>query len=188
MAKNYDAIHIWGDEDTTVSIARKKDNPTIPTALEDLGDEFFDAGWLSEDGIGLEVSADVTKFKAYQGGKLVKTRVTSTENSFGLQFLQEDPDTTEIFYGHDGVTTTGGVAKYKIPGAITHKEYVVVIDFKDAGVTKRLVVETASPGERGTVPHQNSELTVLEVTFDIVGDAYVLTDDPVFVGAGTPEP
>lgn len=188
MAKNYDAIHIYGDEASTVWIRRKgTGDGAIPTGLADPEKEtgFQDGGWLSEDGIDLEVSADVSKFKAWQGGSNVKNRVTSTERNFKLQFLQEDPLSTEIFFDHDGITDEDGLAKYTIPKSIGYSEWEFIIDFKDAGKTKRLVA-TASAGERGTVSHKNDDMTVYEVTFDILEDAYVLTDDEVMV-AGIPD-
>lgn len=188
MAKNYDAIHIYGDEASTVWIRRKgTGDGAIPTGLADPTEPsgFQDGGWLSEDGIDLEVSADVSKFKAWQGGSNVKNRVTSTERNFKLQFLQEDPLSTEIFFDHDGITDEDGLAKYTIPKSIGYSEWEFIIDFKDAGKTKRLVA-TASAGERGTVSHKNDDMTVYEVTFDILEDAYVLTDDEVMV-AGIPD-
>lgn len=185
MAKSYDAIHIYGDEATTLWIRRKgTGNGEMPTGLAkpESATGFRDGGWLGEDGIDLEVSADVSKFNAYQGGTIVKTRVTKTERTFKLQFLQEDDLTTEVFYDHSGVTEENGVARYDIPKAIGYSEWEFLIDFVDGGKTKRLVT-TASAGERGTVPHKSDDMTVYEVTFDMIGDAYVLTDDETMLAA-----
>lgn len=185
MSKNYDAIHIWGDESTTVWLRRKGTGTGSPTGLAEPTElmKFKDGGWLSEDGIDLEISANVEKFKAYQGGTIVKTRVTSTERSFKLQFLQEDEVAVEVFYGSK-LEKEGDLAKYAIPKALPYREFEFLIDFVDGDTTKRLVL-TAAPGERGTVPHKNEEMTVHEVTFDIIGDAYVLSDDKVLVAQAT---
>lgn len=188
MSKNYDAIHVWGDESTTVYLRRKGTGSGSPSGLEAPTElhKFLDGGWLGEDGIDLEISADVSKFRAYQGGTIVKTRVTSTERSFKLQFLQEDAVSTEVFYGHDGVTLVDGLARYEIPKSLPYREYEFLVDFVDGATTKRLVL-TAAPGERGTVPHKNDDLTIHEVTFDIIGDAHVITDDATLVAAAEPE-
>lgn len=189
MTKNQDSIHIWGDEDTTVWVRRKGagdgSKPSGLAAPIELSG-FKDFGWLGEDGIDLDLAVEVEKFKAYQGGVTVKNRVTSTERSFKLQAMQEDPLSTEVFWDHDGITdgdstAPGTIARYDLPKSIGYSEWEFLIDFVDAGKTKRLVA-TAAAGERGTVPHKNTEITLLEITFDII-DAYVLTDDEAFVDA-----
>lgn len=190
MTKNQDSIHIWGDDSTTVWIRRKgSGDGSKPAGLAQPieGSGFKDGGWLGEDGIDLDLAVEVEKFKAYQGGVTVKNRVTSTERSFKFQFLQEDPLSTEVFWDHDGITdgdedNPGTLARYDIPESVGYSEWEFLVDFVDAGRTKRLVC-SASAGERGTVPHKNTEMTVLEVTFDLTGGAYVLTDDEAFVDA-----
>ncbi|MGO1553279.1 MAG: hypothetical protein ACTHXG_14430 [Micrococcaceae bacterium] len=186
MAKNFDAIHIWGGEESAVWIARKSTSPTIPEGLADPSDPFKDGGWLSEDGITLNIAPEVTKHRAFQGSTLVKVKVGNTERTSTLQFLQEDPMTTELFYGHDGVTDAstagdGSIARYDLPQSIKGTEYVILVDFfDDAGLRKRLVVETAIAGERGEISNTAEDMPAMEITFDFIGAAYVLTDDPVF--------
>lgn len=185
MAKNYEAIHVYGDEASTVWIRRKGNGDgSIPTGLAapEEASGFQDGGWLSEDGIDLELAVEVEKFKGWQGGTNVKNRVTSTERTFVMQFLQEDPLSTEIFWDHDGITGEDGLAKYTIPKSVGYSEWEFIVDFIDAGKTKRLVC-SASAGERGTVSHKNDDMTIYEVTFDMVDDGYVITDDPTMVAA-----
>lgn len=182
MSKNYDNIRIYGDLDSEVFLAAK--GSTLPTTLEDPAEPFVGMGWVSEDGVDLEVSTDVTKFKGWQGGTTLRSRVTSTEKTIKVQFLEETPGVTALFYGHGDPTITTDVAKVDLPEGIGTVERAGVIRFVDNNVTKLLCCESLQAGERGTVSHKNDDMTIYEITFDIVGASYILTNSPAYVEAG----
>jgi hypothetical protein len=184
VAKDYDAIRVYGDLDSEVFFAPK--GSTLPTALTtDPADPWWAVGWLSEDGVSLAVSTDVEKFKAFQGGTTLRTKVTSTEKTVTIQALQETPGVTALYYGHGDATVTGTapnqVAKVDLPESIPTIEQAAVFKFVDNNVEKWLCCELVQVTDRGEVAHQNSSMTLYEFTLEIIGDSYILTNAPAYL-------
>lgn len=186
MSKNYDNIRVYGDLESEIFLAPK--GTVLPEDFEDPTTPFRGMGWLSEDGIDLEVEAEVEKFRGWQGGTTVRTKVTSTDKTFTAQFLEETPGTTSIFYGYDednDVTINGDYAKVDLPESIGTVARTAVIKFKDGDVTKYLCCEEIQAGERGTVSHKNDDMTIYEITFTIVGKSFILSNAESFVGSSS---
>ena len=186
MAKDYDAIRVYGDLDSEVFWAPK--GSTLPTSITtDPTDPFWAFGWLSEDGVSLSVSTDVEKFKGWQGGTTLRTKVTSTEKTVTVQALQETPGVTGLYYGHGDATVTGSgataLARIDLPESIPTIEGAAVFKFVDAGVQKWLCCELVQISDRGEVAHQNSSMTLYEFTLEIIGDSYILTNAPAYLEA-----
>jgi hypothetical protein len=179
VAKDYNAIRVYGDLDSEVFFAPK--GSTLPTDLTDPASPFEAVGWLSEDGVGLNISTDVQKFKAWQGGTTLRTKVTSTEKSFKIQCLQETPGVTALFYDHGAPVVTAGVAKIDLPEGIGTVERAAVVKFIDGAVTKFLCCETVQVTTRGELAHKNAEMTAYELTLEIIGDSYILTNADSYV-------
>lgn len=186
MAKNYDAIRVYGDLDSEVFFAPK--GSTLPTAITtDPADPWWAVGWISEDGVSLSVSTDVEKFKGWQGGTTLRTKVTSTEKTITIQALEETPGVTGLYYGHDAAVVTGtgatALAKIDLPESIPTIERAAVFKFLDGDVEKWLCCELVQVTDRGEVAHQNSSMTMYEFTLEIIGDSYILTNAPVYTEA-----
>jgi hypothetical protein len=186
VAKDYDAIRVYGDLDSEVFWAPK--GSTLPTTITtDPADPFWAFGWISEDGVNLSVSTDVEKFKGWQGGTTLRTKVTSTEKTITVQALQETPGVTGLYYGHGDPVVTGtgatAVAKIDLPESIPTIEGCAVFKFVDGGVEKWLCCELVQISDRGEVAHQNSSMTMYEFTLEIIGDSYILTNAPAYTEA-----
>lgn len=185
MTKNNDNIRVYGDLTSEVFLAAK--GTVLPTTLTGDPTGFKGLGWVSEDGVNLSVSTDVEKFKGWQGGATLRTKVTSVEKTFSVTALEEAPAVTELYWGHApvtpaNVTGTGAnkVAKIDLPQGIGTVERAAVIRFVDGGVQKWLCCTNVQVSDRGEVPHTNSDMTAYEFTFDIVGESYILTNAPAF--------
>lgn len=186
MAKNADNIRVYGDLSSEVFLGPK--GTVLPTVITaDPTTPFWGTGWLSDDGINLSVSTDVEKFKGWQGGATLRTKVTSVEKSFTMTALEETPGVSEMYWGHAPVTAamvTGTapnkVAKIDLPEGIGTIERAAVIRFVDAGVSKWLCCSNVQLSDRGEVSHTNSDMTAYEFTFDIIGASYLLTNAPAF--------
>jgi len=181
MAKNYDNIRAYGDLDSEVFFAPV--GSTLPTTLADPTTPFEAVGWLSEDGVSLAVSTDVEKFKGWQGGSTLRTKVTGTEKTISIQCLEETPGVTELYFGHGAPVVTTGVAKVDLPEGIGTVARAAVFKFVDGGVTKFLCCEKVEVTDREELSHTNTGLTTYGFTLDIIGDSYILTDAPAYVGA-----
>jgi hypothetical protein len=181
MAKNYDNIRAYGDLDSEVFLAPV--GSTLPTTLTDPTTPFEALGWLSEDGVSLAISTDVEKFKGWQGGATLRTKVTSTEKSISIQALEETPGVTELYYGHGAPVVTTGVARVDLPEGIGTVARAAVFKFVDGGVTKLLCCERVEVTDREELSHTNSSMTMYGFTLEIIGDSYILTDAPAYTAA-----
>jgi len=181
MAKNYDNIRAYGDLDSEVFFAPV--GSTLPTTLTDPTTPFEAVGWLSEDGVSLSLSTDVQKFKGWQGGSVLRTKVTGTEKTISIQCLEETPGVTELYFGHGAPVVTTGVAKVDLPEGVPTVARAAVFKFVDGGVTKFLCCEKVEVTEREDLSHKNSDLTMYGFTLDVIGDSYILTDAPAYIGA-----
>ena len=183
MAKNYDNIRVYGDLASEVFWAPK--GSVLPTTItSDPIAPFWALGWLGEDGVPLAVSTEVEKFKGWQGGTTLRTKVTGTEKSLTVQALEETPGVTGLYFGHGDPVVTGvgaeAVARIDLPEAIGTVEGALVVKFVDNDVEKWLCCELVQVTERGELAHQNSTMTGYEFTLEILGDSYILTNAPAF--------
>ena len=179
MAKSYDNIRVFGDVDTDVYIGAK--GSTLPEVLGEPPAPFEALGWLGEDGTPLAVTTEIQKFKAYQGGTLLRTKVTSTEKSVKVQGLESNPLVTGLYFDHGSPVVTTGVAKVALPESIGTVERSAVFRWLDGEYERLLCCPLVQIGERGEIPNKNDAMTVYEMTFSIIGDAYLLTNEPSYL-------
>jgi len=118
MATNLNANRIYGDVPSAVFVAAK--GTTGPVGLAAPAAAFKDLGWLGEDGVNVSRSADVKKFFAHQGGTMVRTKVTGTENSFKFVCLEE----TAIVLGLMHAGATGVTAVWCLYGHRPRRDWL----------------------------------------------------------------
>lgn len=185
MAKSYDNIKIFGDLDTDVYVAPK--GTVLPIVLGVPATPFEGLGWLGEDGTPLALAAEVAKFKAYQGGTLLRTKVTSTEKSVQVQALEENPLVTGLYFDHGAPVITGTgptqVAKVVLPESVGTVERAAVFRWIDGDTEKLLCCPLVQIGERSEVPHKGDAMTVYGMTFSIIGECYLLTNSASYLVA-----
>lgn len=172
MAKDRTNVRIYGDDASGVWVAPK--GSTGPTTLTAPTTPFVELGWLSEDGVDLDRSEDVSEFKAWQGGTTLRKKVTSVEDTFKFVCLEENAATLGLYYKGVTATTATGVDTYAIANQAVSDERAWVVDFYDGTVQKRLVVPSGEVTGRTTVSHKNSDMTMLEFTVTIYGSYSVL--------------
>ena len=112
MAKNRDNVRMYGDLDSEVFLAPlatagPEDSLTVPAA-------FTEVGWCTEDGVPFGREVDVTDLLGWQGGTILRTKITSDKKSFTFAAMEEKPLVTELYFGHGApvVTGTGPAAMY----------------------------------------------------------------------------
>ena len=182
MSKNYDNIRVFADEETAVSLAPK--GTTLPTDLvTPLPAAFEEVGWLSEDGITEGRSTEVTKIKAFQGGKTVRSRPKSTERTLKFTALETKLQTLRAYYGGTITPTTAtGVTTYQEPESAGVTEFVCVVDKFDGDVHMRKVYQLISVGERGDIQSNGDSGDFYEYTSDVIGPVTVISNDPALAG------
>lgn len=174
MASNLGGIRAYGDIPTAIFVAPL--GTTGPVALAAPAVTFKDVGWLSEDGISLDRSADVKKFKAHQGGTIVKVKVTGTDNSFKFKCLEETAVTLGLMHaGSTGVTTTG-VSTVTIPGGIRTDPRAWVVDEYEGAIQTRYIIPSGTVTDRGAISMKTDEMTEYEFTVEVTGDFSMVTN------------
>jgi hypothetical protein len=184
--KNYDNIRVYGDLESEVYFAPK--GSTFPTDISTEPPAPFDSiGWLGEDGIPLAVSTEVQKFKAHQGGTTVRIKVTSTEKTISIQCLEETPGVTELYYDHGAPTLTGvapdQIARIDLPESIGTVERAAIFRFVDDGVEKWLCCPLVQVSDRQEIGHTSTDMTIYGFSLEIIGPAYILTNNPAYLEA-----
>ncbi len=172
MAKDRDNVRIYGDDAGGVWVAPK--GTTGPTTLAAPSGTFAEVGWLGEDGIDFDRNEDVAEFKAWQGGTLLRKKVTSQDDTFKFVALEETALTLGLYYKGVEPTTASSVDTFAISNQAVSDERAWVVDMVDDTITKRYVVPSGEITARATVPHKNSDLTMYEFTVTIYGAYSIL--------------
>jgi len=179
MATNLAANRIYGDVPSAVFVAAK--GTTGPVGLAAPAATFKDCGWLGEAGVNVSRSADVKKFRAHQGGTLIRTKVTGTDNSFKFVCLEETAIVMGLMHaGATGVTTTG-VSTITVPGSMPPDERAWVVDEYDGATRIRYIFPKGQVGDRGDIVMKTDEMTQYEFTVDVYGDFSIITDSTAVV-------
>lgn len=184
-ARNYENIRIYGGMSSGVYLGPI--GATLPTTALTIDATLESVGWLSEDGVNLTVDANVEKFRGYPGGGVLRTKVTQSDKSVSIQALEESPLVYSLFFD-SGVPTSVGtepntVARVDLPEMIGTVRRSAVLAFEDSGVTKFIVCPEVQVTSRGTVAHKTNEMTIYEMGLEIIGESYILTNDPNFLEA-----
>lgn len=184
-ARNYENIRIYGGMSSGVYLGPI--GTTLPTTTLVVDPALESVGWLSEDGISLAVDANVEKFRGYPGGGVLRTKVTQSDKSVTIQALEESPLVLSLFFDAGTPTSVGTagseLAKVVLPEMIGTVRRSGVLAFEDSGVQKFIVCPELQVTTRGTVAHKTNEMTVYEMGLEIIGEAYILTNDPNFLEA-----
>src|SRR5690625_1545502 len=168
----------------------------MPDEIEDPPNH-ENVGWLNEDGIEFGHDDNVEPFPGHQGGKIVRKKVTSSEDTFKFTALES----TALIYGlvhdirsretTDGVVDAGKkVTRMKISGSKKPNDRRSwVVDLWDGDIWERYLIPSGDIGERylipsceiverPTVPASISGLKMYEVTHTVYGSYDILTNDP----------
>lgn len=151
------------------------ESPTMPASAAAKMDA--SAGWeslgdLSENGFTESKSVESAKFKGWHGD-VVLSQVSSTENTFKLEFIEVNrPSVAKLRYGAEAVETAtdGTVSHIK---AMSDKGTIVplVIDeLESNGYLRRTVIPKASIDSFDDVPHQKGNLMVYGMTITAIKD------------------
>jgi hypothetical protein len=181
MTKNLANMRIYGDMDSTVYVAPK--GTTGPVGLAAPAAAYQDLGWLSEDGVDVTRETSSKDFTAWQGGTIVRSKITSVKDTIKVVCLEETAITLGLYYPGMTATTATGVTTLTIPAGSKSNEKALLVDFIDDTVTKRYAIPRAEVTAVGTVSHKNADQTMYEFTFTIYGGFSIITNNPAAVTA-----
>ncbi|MFF0942690.1 hypothetical protein ACFYE2_00470 [Kocuria sp. CPCC 205300] len=178
-------LRSFGDWDCDVFVGKELGVPK-PTNLEDLGVDWDSLGWMAESGAeeGLDVSN--AKFTVWQGAKTAKTKTTGTEKTMQVEAAETNPVVFGLWYGAAPATTDEGtgISELEIPDGVPTVARPVAFKFVEGDIIWIRYNTRAEITDRGSVSYTNGDLATRQMTFDLVGKDYWLTNDPAF--ASTP--
>lgn len=184
MTKNLNNVRIFDGEDSAVYVAAK--GTTGPTDLSAPASPFAEIGWISEDGVDETVTQSSQTFRAWQGGEIVRSKVTQADASFRFQALEYNLVTHGLKYRGQTPEVTGvgeaAVAKTTVTDQTAQDTRAWVFDMIDGDVTKRYVIPAGDYTMSGSIQHRSSGLTIYEFTVTPVGDYFEYTNDPAITG------
>lgn len=146
--------------------------PTTPDTA--LNVAFDDLGYVSEDGVTEAQDTEVTDFRAWQNGDVVRKVQTSHDLTYSFTLIETKTEVLEEFYG----PLNGGVVE--ITGdQLERKSWV--IDVVDGDHEIRIVIPDGQVTERGEVTYATAEMIAYPVTVTCYPDdsavkAYIYRD------------
>lgn len=180
MAKNLDFVRIYGDDESGAWVGPR--GTEIPLTLDDPPSGMEEVGWLSEDGIGETPNQSSESFRAYQGGTIVRKKITNAETVFRIQAIEENLVVHGLRYRGQEPTITGDTAVTEVKNQTRADTRAWILDMLDGDVWKRYVLPAGDYSQTGTVGHQNASLTTYEFEITPVGDYFEVTNNPAIVG------
>lgn len=132
--------------------------PTDATAVP--AAEFDEVGFVTEDGITLSISEDITDLKAWQNGTVVRKLQTSHDVTVGLSMMETSDVTLETYFG----STSGEITADQLP----HRAWI--IDVVDGDDVIRWVIPDGQVTERGDISIVNADSINYPITISCFPD------------------
>lgn len=175
---NPDNARVWGSDDDYFAVAGLDEEFTAPTEITGVAPApFVEAGWIHPDGFTLTPTDEVAKLKGYQGGRTIRTKITSSETSIQVQLLESTALTLGLALNVSESKKTGDVTKHTLPGSREVEARQFLIGLFDGDVKWLLHITHGEIGEKQEISLGNEEITGYNLTVEIIGDAYLYTED-----------
>lgn len=156
----------------------------VPTAMEDMG-------WISEDGLSINLNDSSDKIKGHQGHGTVRLYMSDSTTQLEVSLLEAKAKT--LGWNFDAtvekVTGQGGkpdYAKVVAPSARAAHDFTGLVDgFDTANSTTqwRILFPRLTLGEREGIAMKVGELTVFKFTLEVIGGFTILTNHPAMIPA-----
>lgn len=121
----------------TGSVSVAPAGTALPTDLAALASPWVDLGYVSEDGVTVNLSRDQEVVNAWQSQEPVRVLVTTEPKTITFELIQFDTKTVELALRGGTFDDASGIVTYTPPGAGTTDERAMVIDAVDGAHTYR---------------------------------------------------
>lgn len=167
----------------------------MPAEIEDPPNH-ENAGWLNEDGFELGHNDNVEVFTGHQGARIVRQKVTSSQDTFKFTALESTALTYGLIHDIKSRTTTDAtvdtgkkVTRLKVSGSKKPNDRRSwIIDMWDGDIWERYLIPSGEVGERPTVTASASGLKMYEFTVTVYGGYEILTNDPAQIAEDDEDP
>lgn len=149
-----------------------------------------DVGWISDDGMTLDMSDSVDKIRGHQGHGVVRTYMSDSSTSFKATLLETKLELLKKYLGAtkaEKVTTTGtdSITRMTVSASRKVEALCGVADLFDVstGKQRRYIFPRLELGERSGVTFKVGELSAYEYNLEVL-DKYELlsNEDSLKVG------
>lgn len=137
--------------------------PTTPTGALNAAFLAHNVGYISEDGISMGVSEDITDIKAWQNASVVRKIQTGHDVTFHFTMLETASDPLSLYFGN-----FAGSAVTVSATTLAHNCYVIQIEDGDDDI--RIVIPDGQVTERGDLTFANGDAIKYEVTLTAFPD------------------
>lgn len=174
-----------------------KHGAVMPKGIE-LPTEHTNIGWLGSDGISKAHNDEVSEWKGHQGGRTIRKKVTSSEDTF--TFIAAETTLTLMgllnnIVEHETLsdsTVSGPYQRMKVTGSKrSNDKRSWIVDLWDGEpgqedtIWYRYEIPSGEVGERPTEEFKTENGTEYEMSVTIYGDYFILTNDPAMAPADT---
>ena len=143
---------------------------TAPTGTGGALTGFTDLGYISDAGVTEARERSTNEIRAWQGGALVRTLITSGSLTYHFIMLETKLETVKLFYGVATVTSTVTDGNFLIVPTATGGRQSFVLDVIDGAELIRTYVPQGELTEVGDRVYVNSEAIGYEVTISAYPD------------------
>ncbi|QWW20129.1 hypothetical protein I6B53_03260 [Schaalia sp. 19OD2882] len=188
------ALMFGSDNDSLYLGEHSPDDVKGITGLKaEIPQTLIDMGWVSEDGLSLDLADSVSEIKGHQGHGTVRTFMSDSTTKISAVFLESKLKTVE--WNLDAKVaklkeTVGSeqvdIAKLTVPAARKVRRLSGVIDAfdtSDSSIQWRVLFPTLELGEREGVQLKVGEITAWKYTLQVIGEYYLLTNHKAMIPA-----
>lgn len=174
MAKDFDNVRVYGDEDDAVWLAPL--GSTLPTTLAAPGEDFEEVGLLGEGDFSMSREADVSELYDHSG-QIVAIVVPTSGKTINFEMIEAGSPVVDAIANDitAGPTTATGVTTTTYSGKYTPKTRAMVVDkYSSVGgvrILDRLVIANARVVVSGDEAWSRENYTAYPATAKIVGQS-----------------
>lgn len=173
---NADNARIWGSDEDYVAVAPLNAEFKLPETLTgEAPAPFEEVGWTHPDGYTLTPEDEVAKLKGFQGGRVIRTKVTSSETSFQFQALESTLQTLGLALNIKDSTATGDITKHTLAGARQVEQRQFLVELVDGDKHWLFHFPHGEITERQEIALGNEDITSYTLTVEVIGDYYLYT-------------
>ena len=186
MAKtNADNAFMAGSEKDTLYLGPAgTDLSTITNLTTALPAGMVDVGWISDDGMSLDMSDSVDKIYGHQGHGVVRTYMSDSSTSFKASLLESKLELLKKYLGvskAEKITTAGTDSITRMTVTTSRKVEALcgVVDLFDVstGKQRRYIFPRLELGERSGISFKVGELTAYEYNLEVLDKYELLTNE-----------